>query len=715
MSPIESETINLMLLQLAAKAHEICIVSSLSIIVLQLVRNELLFGDGLPLGLIGSGLTFNNLAFFFTREFFGSVKYIGRHGHKFQKIMFITALVVAGLTAALAGPASAVLIVPKSQDWKAGGTQLYLNGSAIDFWPESLSGDLSELRQFCNGSQSTRKGICPAGGFQSLWDHWGSVNSTNFRAQTLRSYAKRLSGSDFYWPVSSPSAQIPSVYALGNAKDGKDGATSLVQPHAASVVILQQLATDWWEAWKSQTGMPSDQVDDRVVSATFRNAISVVKCASPQKLQGSNKKVNFPSFNSRFNFGENIPLVVDRLNHTAANHLRFQWVHLPAKFGAASIGGVFEAPWEYNKTSRAVIACTVQLGWVPATVFIDKYTFWTGWYPWNTQYGERTPQWSPTDQKSTNGRISLGDTWLSLLTPPATGPLNNSWRPSTIESIFMNAGLNSSSDGTTTDWLGLESRIQDKVALIEAIVCSVVVDGLSRTGSYRSFNTSGSESHWSLANYNHQSQFATQLLSNKPALQVPAIDPEHLTKIKVSMKISGFSLQRSLAVYLAMSVLLTHLLMATAHIIYVVRYRRTSKSWRSIAEIIALSQNSPPAFDILANTGGGIKNCKTFLQMAKIRVRSTADLPNHEHIELVFEDSSFPDHKQNSSWREQVELRNQNWAYQPVTSSFNMIQPPAGMDAETGSITASTRMLILQSSIDERDPKDIVQPDRRYV
>lgn len=60
MSPVRSETINLMFLQLAAKAHEIMIVNSLGLVVLHFVRSELLFGDGLPLGLVGSGLTFNN-------------------------------------------------------------------------------------------------------------------------------------------------------------------------------------------------------------------------------------------------------------------------------------------------------------------------------------------------------------------------------------------------------------------------------------------------------------------------------------------------------------------------------------------------------------------------------------------------------------------------------------------------------------------------------
>ncbi|KAI3199016.1 hypothetical protein CBS147311_6100 [Penicillium roqueforti] len=681
MSPVKSETINLMLLQLAAKAHEIMIVASLGLVVLQFVRHELLFGDGLPLGLIGSGLTFNSLGSFFSKEFYGSLKYIGGHGNTLRKIMFVTVVVVAGLTAALAGPASAVLLVPKSQNWAAGGTQVYLNGSTNDFWPDDLSGDLLELQPFCNRNDSIYLGICPAGGFQSLWDHWGSVNSTNFRGQDLRTYAKKLSGSDFYWPVSSFSSQIPPLYALGNSKGGTPGSTALIQSHAATAVLLQKLATDWWKAWKSKTGMGSDQVDDRIVSASVRNGISVVSCAEPQELASSDNTVNFPSMEGRFDFTHILPFAVDSLNNTAVNHIRFQWVHLPAKFGAVSIGGIFETPWESNKTSRAVIGCTIQAGWVPATVFIDKYTFWTGWYPWNIIYGDRTPAWSATAQEATNGRISFGDDWLNLLTPPTISPGIKSWRPSTIESIFLNAGLGSSPNTVTSDWLEQGTGSQDKVALIEAIVCSVVVDGITRTGSYRVFNTSGPQSQWQLANYNPLPDFEKQILENKPALAKPAVSPGNLTKVEASMEITGFSIQRSLAAYLAMSVLVTHLLMATAHIAYIIRTRCTSSSWGSVAQIIALSQNSPPS-DVLENTSGGIKSRKTLLQMAKIRVRKIPDWPNHEHVELLFEGSSFTGHQRNVSEYELGKLH-ENWSHRTVTWPLNIARTPADTDVDT--------------------------------
>ncbi|KAJ5662100.1 uncharacterized protein N7477_009716 [Penicillium maclennaniae] len=597
--------------------------------------------------------------------------------------MFVTVIVAAGLIAALAGPASAVLLVPKSQGWAAGGTQFYLNGSAGDFWPDDLSGDMSELGLLCNRNDSIHLGVCPAGGFQSLWNHWGTVNSTNFRAERLRSYAKDLSGSNFYWLVTSPSSQIPPLYALGNSRDSEAGATTLTQPHAATTVILQRLATDWWKVLTAQRGMSSDQVDDRIVSAKFRNGISVVRCANPQELLASDNTVNFPSLNGRFNFAQSLPLALQSLNQTAVNHLRFHWVHLPAKFGAASIGGVFETPWNSEQTSRAVVGCTVQAGWVPATVFINEYNFWTGWYPWDIQYDDRTPAWSATDQAATNGRISLGDDWLRLLTPSTAPPDIASWQASTIESIFLNAGLGSSPDTIIADWLFQNPGSLDKLALIEAILCSVIVDGLSRTGSYRVFNTSGPQSQWPLANYNLLPDFENRILGNELALDIPDVSPESLTKIEASMQISGFSFKRSLAAYLAIAVLLAHLLMATAHIIYIVCKRRTSSSWGTVAEIITLSKNSQPSFDVLANTSGGIDSRRTFLQMAKIRVRQIPGLPNHDHVELLFENSTSLHHQRNASNHELDELRN-NWSRHSVTWPQNTTKITAGTDVDVG-------------------------------
>ncbi|KAI2813478.1 hypothetical protein CBS63078_6424 [Aspergillus niger] len=44
---------------LIAKSHEIMVVASLSVVVMDFVRHELIFGGGVPLGLISAGINFN--------------------------------------------------------------------------------------------------------------------------------------------------------------------------------------------------------------------------------------------------------------------------------------------------------------------------------------------------------------------------------------------------------------------------------------------------------------------------------------------------------------------------------------------------------------------------------------------------------------------------------------------------------------------------------
>ncbi|KAL4908491.1 hypothetical protein BDW74DRAFT_175176 [Aspergillus multicolor] len=641
-SPFKSETISLMLFQLAAKAHEITIVASLGVIVLHYVRHELLFGEGLPLGLLGSGLAFNHLEYFFSKEFFGSLRYASGTS-KPQRIALVILILVAGIVATLAGPASATLLVPMSQDWSAGGTQFYLNGTDDQFWPADLFGDLPELQILCTKETSTNLGICPGAGYESLRTHWGTMNSSTFQTQDVRPYAKEVSGSKFYWPVSSPSSFIPPLYALGNTQQAPNGRTSLTQPHAATTVILQKLAEDWWNALQEQKGLTNNQVDDRTASATFKKAITVARCGEPQELRASDTIVEFPSIHGRLNFADALSLNVTSINNTRTDHMRFQWVHLPAKFSAASIGGLFETPWSSiwtDEPSRAVIGCTIQAGWVPATVYTDKYTFWTGWYTGDILFGDRTPVYKPASSESTNGRVAFGDKWLELLTPPAPAIASerDSWHPSTIESILHTAGATSPPE----TWLARDTAAWERVSLVEAIICSVILDGLSRTGSHRVFNTSGLPNKWSIANYNPLPDFNALILDNKPALKTPSFNANEYITINATMQISGFSFQASLATYLSMSVLLIHMVMAALHTGYIVVQRHTSGSWSTVGELVALAQNSQPAFNVLANTGGGIKRSRTYAQVARIRVvrrpGKDSDDEQPERIELLFDD-----------------------------------------------------------------------------
>lgn len=161
-----------------------------------------------------------------------------------------------------------------------------------------------------------------------------------------------------------------------------------------------------------------------------------------------------------------------------------------------------------------------------------------------------------------------------------------------------------------------------------------------------------------------------------------------------------------------MSVLLTHLVMATAHVIYVICWRHTSRSWGSVAELIALSQTSKPATDVLANTSGGIKSRKTFLQMAKIRVKKTPSIPNHEHlghhdhVELLFLDSL--DHQRDVSELELGEL-DHTPSRHATTWPPNTSKSPAHADLDARSTLSSTDRLA-----HNKEATDIVRPNQQY-
>ena len=645
----------LMGFQIASKVHEILIVASLSVIIFHAVRHELLHGDGLPLGLLGSGFNFGSFDFFFSKEFRGGLLNAVKPGHRLRKTCFVILLCVAGFIAALAGPSSATLIVPTSQTWQAGGTHFYLNGSAADFWPSDVSSDASNLQPFCSGSNATELGVCPAGGYLSVLEHWSRVNYSNFYDYDVPAYAKKLSGSRFYWPIHSPGSPIPPRYALGNARIATDfspgSATFFVQPHAAATTLMQRIANMWWSALQVHMKVSDRQVDDRKIKGDVNSAITTIRCAEPRDLAASEKNVHFPTMSGRFDYADDEEFVVDTLNASTVDHIRFQWVHLPESFGAISIGAVFESPWSADTKSRVVLGCSAQAGWVPTSLYTDEYSFWTGWYPWSIQWGGRTPSWAVNPgngaQSPTNGRVSFDDNWLHLLSPaaPITQAQQLEWNPSTIESIIgatnLAGGL-SSPDGVSSAsaWVQDGQSGISRTVLLESIISSVIADGLSRSGAYRIFQIEGPASTWPLAMFTPLPDFEKRIINGHDALQAPTPSSGDVTTSRIKMEITGFALKRSLESALSMVVLLAHIMLAVSHIIFVAVKRQSSNSWDSISELIALSQNSRPACAALCHTSAGISKRGTFGSVAKIRARATIEHSEHDHVELVFDDSN---------------------------------------------------------------------------
>ena len=79
-------------------------------ILFQLVRHEMLYGDGLPLTLLGSGFTQGNIFGILSRSLlFG----LSTPAAKARRILIVACIVGIGLMNITVGPASAVLLLPR--------------------------------------------------------------------------------------------------------------------------------------------------------------------------------------------------------------------------------------------------------------------------------------------------------------------------------------------------------------------------------------------------------------------------------------------------------------------------------------------------------------------------------------------------------------------------------------------------------------------------
>lgn len=123
----------LALYQFIAKLHEVTIQASLAAIVFTYIRHELVLGQGVPLGALFSGLQISQASYLWSMEFWGSL----RSNHlSCRKRCYLVVIVIGGIfLAAVVGPSSAVLLVPRLAYWPAGSTHIWIDIKPDDLWP----------------------------------------------------------------------------------------------------------------------------------------------------------------------------------------------------------------------------------------------------------------------------------------------------------------------------------------------------------------------------------------------------------------------------------------------------------------------------------------------------------------------------------------------------------------------------------------------------
>ncbi|KAH7184831.1 uncharacterized protein B0J16DRAFT_398325, partial [Fusarium flagelliforme] len=608
-----SDDMKMGILQICAKVQELLVVASLSTVIFHVLRSELVFGPGLPLGLLGAGFNF-----FWSQEFWGSTQY---EEAMLRKASIFGLLIISGILAVLAGPTTAVLMIPREIEWKAGGANFYLNGTKEEMWPNFL--DVPTVN--CSGYSWLNNSRCLANGYQSI--HQTFINRRG-RSQEGR-VALQISDGDLYKTVHAR-VRESTTYIVETWACTAHVPTAIL--HAASV-SLWVAALNYLVSIASPIMHPNPKLlryaSSRTASVKTELPAARVFCndlAETVDQKNTTTIASFPmlpeySLQSRegtpggevvwFQTYDVRNIVIGMMNTPANTNIMVEPVDLPPVPNQASSVGLLLLSSDGENNGRWKLqGCSIDGRWAKGKTKITedplsvKYDF-SADQPRSTVDSEVDVEaygWGrfrpPND--GTWRRINITAGWLSALNAeiPVIGQNNGTRQQKTIESI-----LEAASDGPLGD---IDANLMRELAL-----AVTVTDGLSRSSSWHTTNYSSIFEPLVSAPWNKTSA-RTLVTIGGPKNTPDSGTSAKNAKLHMQMELHGYAMSaESWFDFFCIAVLLTHTVIALSHSVWVVWHRRTSDAWENITEVLTLGLNSDrpgeTGEDGLENTSAGIR------------------------------------------------------------------------------------------------------------
>ena len=120
-------------------------------------------------------MNFKDISYFWSKEFIGTMRVICRR--PWQRKALALVLTTATLLGPTVGPASAILLIPRKETWKAGGTDFWINATEERIWPSRFHGDM--VSPECH--TSPEKFTCPSSQWEQIGyyaQHWKYINGS---------------------------------------------------------------------------------------------------------------------------------------------------------------------------------------------------------------------------------------------------------------------------------------------------------------------------------------------------------------------------------------------------------------------------------------------------------------------------------------------------------------------------------------------------------
>ncbi len=632
--------------QFAAKGHEILLTASLSAIVLHRIRYELAAADGVPYGFITSGYQLSSLGYLFSRQYWAAAtKRSARIAPTWRLPLAYVILAAIGLTA-LAGPSSAIAMIPELEWWRVNdpfnGTSgaTFVSASYASLWPSDVTIDLltdgDGFYLECNVT-TTMDDACPCAGFGDI-DTWStgflgkfqSPNITTNDGRITRYLSATTANQSEGWSAAS-AVSLGTARMLGNLQDYAK-LNNLWLAGLARPIYIPSMTTD------APIMKPLVQV--QCGNVTNADKVSTIEyphdqlVTVPAGLYGQDKWNLAPALN--FSIGDVV----------------FNWTDLSDQAGRPMLGGIFgfstvdasQKPSPYN---RSLLACTIDARWVAVHPWLDPTIDGT--------VLQDTPDpmtiVSDTSSNSLLARsrsISIGIEWAEILNSPSGQSLDSAgFFPSDEDTSYPTLSVierEVAGFGWHDSLGGLDGTFIETMSPWEfATVLSLqITDGLSRvnidypTLIYHQNATNESQSY--VNNIGDPRQGGISWYPPNEDFDVVARrNTSSYTEVHWEVKRFGYGwgFSGGVTIYLAYTVLLLHAAFALVHIPLAIMRDWTTSSWDEMAGMLALAINSKPS-ERLTNTSAGIEKSATWREIVQIREAEADDTK----LQLVFRDDN---------------------------------------------------------------------------
>ncbi|KAI4109389.1 MAG: hypothetical protein L6R37_000546 [Teloschistes peruensis] len=568
--------------------QEVLVVASLGVIFVDVLQRELLSEpNGLPLGLLTSKQQFSQIQYLFSPELRFGLSSLSR----IKLLAFGLFIVTSAVISLFAGPSAALLLIPEHRSgWPAGGVSMWLAGDDDVLWPSRLT-----------------------------YSDIGGPHCVSPSHELLLS--ENLSHVDCVWAGLSPIAELykqahftPVSLSIRDGVVNRDFSLGYLSVDPETWASAPHLAVSLKYYYLPEYDVPSD--------------LAILLHAS------------FPISPRISTFWGTVPETALLSNNATTTDVPSALLNILM-------------PQNGSNDTRTLMTCSVDARWTKSNYrgqsvdsFNWHYSQQASWIQ-SQQYSHDLVGWEYSRRPVAGDywrKVQIDKNWLEALTPS----IDNETAGATslagvLEDLESLAGVFEDMDiendvGNSTD------ALRQVVARVEAIVATMVTDGMSRTG-FRSVGISVDQRTGPL----------NVLLDVSPSDWASFIGGRHkfprpdgpATELQLSMTIGGYAYRAdSKAYWLALTVLFLHAALALAHLGYVILTRVFCNAWDSITSFIVLAalsgtESDPSAMikvegnlsfartasHVFEHASSGISRYRTMNTVVKIRTRKKKTQP----------------------------------------------------------------------------------------